>query len=102
MNGFQLRFLEYDLDLVKPSKLLNQTPSSFQTPLGGVSSMSQDPYSILGDANEMGCKPDNSEHKCNLSVTGLDPRLSEKQLEVIFVERYGQVKSCKISKCQEG
>lgn len=50
---------------------------------------------------EVCCKPDNSENKCNLCVTGLDSRLTEKQLELIFSE-YGQVKSCKISKTESG
>lgn len=101
MKGYQLRFLEFEHSLVKPDKVEKYGGSvsgDLQASAFKTYRIGQDEYSI----SEMTCKPDNSEENCNLCVTGLDPKISEKSLERIFSETYGKVKSCKISKSEDG
>lgn len=100
MGGYQLRFLEFEVNLVKPHNLDKFSKGDLSIMSSAVKSIKvgMDDF----DVHEMACKPDNSENKCNLCVTGLDNRISEKSLERIFSTKYGQIKSCKISKSEEG
>jgi RNA recognition motif-containing protein len=44
------------------------------------------------------CKPDNSIENCNMCVKGIPEDMSEQEFEDYFSEKYGPVRSCKISK----
>jgi RNA recognition motif-containing protein len=44
------------------------------------------------------CKPDNSIENCNICVKGIPLDMIEQEFEDYFSEKYGPVKSCKISK----
>lgn len=44
------------------------------------------------------CKPDNSIENCNICVKGIPLDMNEQEFEDYFSEKYGPVKSSKISK----
>jgi RNA recognition motif-containing protein len=56
------------------------------------------PNLAFGGGSEMEvAKPDNSEEKCNLVVKGLNPEMTDQELDAYF-SKYGPVKNCKIAK----
>lgn len=71
VEGYQLRMLSYDTNLARCPQ------------------------------ESMYSKPDNSEENCNLVVKGLNPEMTELELESYF-SKFGPVGSCKIAKDETG
>ena len=102
MNGYQIRLLKYEQNLVKAPHVLSKDQHSISSSFkhSVVSANENETFSLSVLTSTKKNKPDNSEERCNLVVKGLDPEMTEKNLEKFFT-KFGNVKSCKIAKDPE-